>query len=457
MKYQKINYNGVNIHISEGDISNLRLLQSSSAKARLSQLRNGNEIPGAIINCSYFAPTYVLGRNQGDVSQNTSSFTEQGYLGFALNEDLTYKVGELDYWDVEKSVCGFTPATISKMNGADCTKASTSFVTYNQKMNLATCVSMFAILEDKKTCLLITCEKGISGYTLAKYIKQLYHVDFLCTLDGGGSTEHIVNGSIVQKSTDGSERLMYNGLALIKEKEEDKDFTLMYPCAEGWDAQANHDGGACDIGWLKEYSTNGHTDIYACADGVVEYEGYYKQTYGGKTYNTICVIMRHSDLMKTKDVISIYWHLSSTCVDKGQTLKRGDKLGLKGTTGNSSGVHLHFQTMLVDKGATIPTNYDGRGWRDISFYPVPFMRVYPGCAFKSVGNFTLENYIPTTEEKENDEIQLLKDEIEKLKQDIADNIKLREMAENSLVEEIDKNAKLSMIIENIRVAINEGN
>lgn len=173
------------------------------------------------------------------------------------------------------------------------------------------------------------------------------------------------------------------------------DFTLMYPCHDGWDAQGNHDGGACDIGWTSlktspEYgSKDGKTDIYAAADGIVEFEGWYPQSYGGRSYNTICAIIRHPGLDEEKDIISIYFHLSRTLCNKGDVVKMGDVIGRKGNTGNSRGVHLHFQTMAIPKGMEIPDNSDGGGWKQWSFYPVPYMRQYPNTYFKSVGNWTI--------------------------------------------------------------------
>jgi murein DD-endopeptidase MepM/ murein hydrolase activator NlpD len=43
---------------------------------------------------------------------------------------------------------------------------------------------------------------------------------------------------------------------------------------------------------------------------------------------------------------SIYGHLSQLTVKRGQKVKRGDFIGLSGTTGTSTGPHLHYQIDL---------------------------------------------------------------------------------------------------------------
>jgi len=69
------------------------------------------------------------------------------------------------------------------------------------------------------------------------------------------------------------------------------------------------------------------------------------------------VFLRQEDGGETR-----YAHLASVSVKTGQTLKRGTPLGSIGSTGMSSGYHLHFE--IRDAGQTVqnpmPQNYDGR-------------------------------------------------------------------------------------------------
>jgi murein DD-endopeptidase MepM/ murein hydrolase activator NlpD len=40
-----------------------------------------------------------------------------------------------------------------------------------------------------------------------------------------------------------------------------------------------------------------------------------------------------------------YWHFDQVMVSGGQAVKQGDPLGLSGTSGGSSGLHLHAMLM----------------------------------------------------------------------------------------------------------------
>lgn len=84
----------------------------------------------------------------------------------------------------------------------------------------------------------------------------------------------------------------------------------------------------------------GNEEIIAFYDGVVT--GVQKI---GKQYGTGCYVrIKHDEGLYT-----LYYHLKSEtiCVNVGDKVKKGQKLGIIGTTGKSTGVHLHFQ---IDKG-----------------------------------------------------------------------------------------------------------
>ncbi|WP_243387204.1 M23 family metallopeptidase [Bacillus kexueae] len=74
--------------------------------------------------------------------------------------------------------------------------------------------------------------------------------------------------------------------------------------------------------------------IKAADNGTVVSAGY-DGGYGNK------VVINHNNGMKT-----VYAHLDSISVKVGQTVSRGQKIGVMGSTGNSTGVHLHFEVYV---------------------------------------------------------------------------------------------------------------
>ncbi|MHB0976618.1 MAG: murein hydrolase activator EnvC family protein [Candidatus Aquicultorales bacterium] len=86
------------------------------------------------------------------------------------------------------------------------------------------------------------------------------------------------------------------------------------------------------------------TPVVAANNGVVEDVGW----WGG--YGLI-VAINHGD-----GIGSLYAHLSSTVVEIGQDVKAGDVIGYVGSTGNSTGPHLHFE-ILVDGAQVDPMQW----------------------------------------------------------------------------------------------------
>ena len=86
------------------------------------------------------------------------------------------------------------------------------------------------------------------------------------------------------------------------------------------------------------------TPIYATADGVVNRA----QVVGG--YGNL-VELNHGQGIQTR-----YGHLSSMMVRAGQRVKRGQLIALMGSTGRSTGSHLHYE-VRIDGAAVNPTAF----------------------------------------------------------------------------------------------------
>jgi murein DD-endopeptidase MepM/ murein hydrolase activator NlpD len=80
----------------------------------------------------------------------------------------------------------------------------------------------------------------------------------------------------------------------------------------------------------------GHA-VYATADGTVE-----SASYSGDYGNL--VVLQHDFGLSTR-----YGHLSKFNVVPGATIKRGDIIGYVGSTGRSTGAHLHYEILVNGK------------------------------------------------------------------------------------------------------------
>ena len=102
-----------------------------------------------------------------------------------------------------------------------------------------------------------------------------------------------------------------------------------------------------------DFGTPNGTELRATFDGEVVTVGYEEKGFG--------------NYVKLKHVWGelVYAHMQSVSVKEGDTVAKGDKLGLSNNTGNSSGPHLHF-------GIRIYPNKRGDGWGGYCD-PIPFM------------------------------------------------------------------------------------
>ena len=103
------------------------------------------------------------------------------------------------------------------------------------------------------------------------------------------------------------------------------------------------DGGAAAHEGI-DISTSRGEPVLATADGTVLLSGWAGE-YG-----------RAIEIVHNDRYVTLYGHLDQTLVSEGQTIRRGDRVGLVGSTGRSTAPHLHYE-VHVDGRAVNPLEY----------------------------------------------------------------------------------------------------
>ena len=86
-----------------------------------------------------------------------------------------------------------------------------------------------------------------------------------------------------------------------------------------------------------DYAARGNYDILAVADGTVKATG----DMGKYGYGRWVAIDHGNGL------VTLYGHFSSVKASQGKKVKKGDKIGTMGSTGFSTGTHLHFSVFAA--------------------------------------------------------------------------------------------------------------
>lgn len=186
-----------------------------------------------------------------------------------------------------------------------------------------------------------------------------------------------------------------------------------FPCDSCWLSQgysAKHK--AVDLGFLTKYGAN--LPVGAWKSGVVVATG--TDSAGG-----VYVVLQH-DHEDGSRWITRYWHFvkGSVVVKKGQEVAQGQKLGIRGKTGISTGVHLHFEVWKC------PSGYSYKS-ADINKYAVNPMKhtyIYEGQVVQEKSAIKK----PVEKVAEPTELDSLKEENERLNAELeAANKKLEEI------------------------------
>ena len=85
----------------------------------------------------------------------------------------------------------------------------------------------------------------------------------------------------------------------------------------------------------------------------IEYAGSTEVTYSDGS-RTLTVVVDHG-VQRGVNLTTAYLHLESFAVSSGQSVSRGQVVGYEGTTGSSTGCHLHFEKRALKGGLSTAT------------------------------------------------------------------------------------------------------
>lgn len=102
-----------------------------------------------------------------------------------------------------------------------------------------------------------------------------------------------------------------------------------------------------------DFAAPGGTPIYAAASGYVQVAGWSSSGYGNY------VIIYHGKMSDGNQYSTLYGHMRSVATSAGKYVQQGEIIGYVGSTGNSTGNHLHLE---VWKGGSKANAVNPRGY-----------------------------------------------------------------------------------------------
>ncbi len=119
----------------------------------------------------------------------------------------------------------------------------------------------------------------------------------------------------------------------------------VYHLSSGYGVRTDPFTGRATVHGGMDFALPIGTPIYSTGNGKVVQVIYSRAGYGNQ------VVIDHGFGYKTR-----YGHLSSIFVEEGMTVRRGDFIGKSGSTGRSTGPHLHYEVIYMDRTVN-PINY----------------------------------------------------------------------------------------------------
>ncbi len=125
-------------------------------------------------------------------------------------------------------------------------------------------------------------------------------------------------------------------------------FQLPFPCGQVWAGQTRTNHSPVNSVDFNRANDSGDTVVAAAAGKITRVANTGSTSYGR------WIEIAHGDGYTTR-----YAHLSTQTVSVGQQVSQGQKIGTVGTTGGSTGPHLHYEQRL--NGSAVRASFNGGG------------------------------------------------------------------------------------------------
>ena len=341
---KEYSYEGAQIYVYEQEDDEVPRLLQGDKNYPASKFYSNEGTARAILNASYFNSSFVSGRNQGDLLNDTEVEndslsdeelkTKPAFIDVVFFKDGSYKVGPFRSWEhKENVVAGYSLGAVLIKDGQNVQEYS-SAISSLSKITSSNYQSAIALADGK---ILFIKTTYITGLALRNFVLDKFkNVEFLGLNDGSGSAELIVNGEIIGKLKDGSERSMRNVMALVA-----KPQPLKCPFDKMCVTQFDHTNGSHkgSDAWDISTGTAGvKAPYYAPCDVVcaevekssasVWWQSKDKVLFADGTIDYMTLMVVHDN------TINQY---------KGMEIKQGVQIGNMGDGANADGVHCHIE------------------------------------------------------------------------------------------------------------------
>ncbi|MEO8082594.1 MAG: M23 family metallopeptidase [Ardenticatenales bacterium] len=134
---------------------------------------------------------------------------------------------------------------------------------------------------------------------------------------------------------------------------------LLYDGHSGWDYARTDGAQSCGGGQRPGFTRD---LVLAAAAGTVRRSRWYATAHDGAAAGYGLHVDVLNDDARFGHLSHLYGHLATVFVEEGATVAKGEAIGALGTTGNSTGPHLHFQGAKGDRGDVSQNTFDPFGW-----------------------------------------------------------------------------------------------